>query len=138
MLDFLRDHQEILAWLGIFSVLSFVGSLVLIPILCVRINADYFMPCHDVDHTLAGHKPLVRWAWLILRQVLGLVLITGGIAMLVLPGQGILTILIGLMCLSFPGKRALELRLIRLPALLTAINALRKRAGHEPLKLPPD
>jgi len=138
VLDYLHDHKEILAWLGVFSVVSFIGSLVLIPILCVRMGEDYFMPHRDSEKTLAGRHPLIRWMWLIVKHLLGLLLIVVGVLMLVLPGQGVLTILIGVMLLNFPGKRALELRLIRIPAILRAINALRARAQHPPLQLPPE
>ena len=60
-----------------------------------------------------------------------------GIALLALPGQGLLTILIGLALMNFPGKRALELWLIRLPMVLRAVNWIRKRGGREPLQVPP-
>jgi hypothetical protein len=52
-----------------------------------------------------------------------------------LPGQGVLTILAGLSLLSFPGKRRLQLRLLRIPAIHRAIDALRRRAGRPPLHL---
>lgn len=120
-----------------FSAATFVGSLILIPILCVRMGEDYFMPHRDRDETLAGRHPIIRWAGLILKNVLGGLVLLAGIAMLVLPGQGLLTIIIGVMMLNFPGKRALELRLIRLPGVLRAINALRARGHRPPLELPP-
>jgi hypothetical protein len=52
-----------------------------------------------------------------------------------IPGQGLLTMLIGLSLLSFPGKRRLERRFVRMPALLRAINRLRARFARPPLKL---
>lgn len=137
MLDALSNNKEILVWLGIFSVVTFAGSLLLIPFLCVRMGRDYFMPHRDHEATLAGRHPVIRWSGLVLKNLIGLLLIAAGIAMLVLPGQGVLTILIGIVFLNFPGKRALELRLIRLPGVLRAINAIRARANHVPLELPP-
>lgn len=136
MLDYFREHKEILAGLGLFSVVSFVGSLVLIPYLCVRMREDYFMPHRDLHDTLAGRHPVIRWAWLIFKHLLGLILIAAGILMLVLPGQGLLTIVIGIMLLHFPGKRALERRLVQIPAVLKTVNHLRTRAGHPPLQMP--
>lgn len=138
MLHSLLEHKEILVWLGIISAVTFVGSLLLIPVLCVRMGEDYFMPQRDKEDTLAGRHPLIRWTGLILKNIIGVLLILAGIAMLVLPGQGILTIIIGIMMLNFPGKRKLELRLIRLPGILRAINYLRVRAKHSPLQLPED
>ena len=132
-----QNHKELLVWLSIFSAVTFVASLLLIPVLCVRMGEDYFMPHRDEDQTLAGRHPMLRWTGLILKNVLGLLVLASGIAMLVLPGQGLLTMIIGIMMLNFPGKRALELRLIRLPGVLRIINHLRAKAHHPPLQLPP-
>jgi len=41
------------------------------------------------------------------------------------------------MLLEFPGKRRLELTLIRQPLVLKAVQWLRHRAGREPLEIPP-
>lgn len=136
--DYLHHHKEILVWLGAFSAVTFVGSLILIPILCVRMGEDYFMPHRDKDETLARRHPVIRWTGLVLKNIIGLLLTTAGFAMLFLPGQGVLAILIGIMMLNFPGKRRLELRLIRIPGVLRAINYLRGRAKHPPLQLPPE
>jgi hypothetical protein len=53
--------------------------------------------------------------------------------MLVLPGQGVLTILLGIALLDLPGKRHLERRLIALPTVLRTINKLREKFGRPPL-----
>ena len=134
--EYFHDHQEILVWLGVFSAVTFVGSLLLIPVLCVRMGEDYFMPGRDHDETLAGRHPVIRWTGLVLKNIIGVLLVVAGIAMLFLPGQGLLTIVIGIMMLNFPGKRRLELWMIRLPGVLRAINYLRGRAKHPPLQLP--
>ncbi len=136
MFDDLSRHREILGWLGALSILTFLGSLVLIPIFCVRMRADYFMPHRDAEGTFPSRHCVVRWALLILKNALGLLLVLVGIAMLFLPGQGILTLIAGIMLVSFPGKRALELRLIRIPSVLRSINALRVRAGIPLLQVP--
>lgn len=138
MLEYFHQHKELLVWLGAFSALTFVGSLILIPILCVRMGEDYFMPHRDQDQTLAGRHPIIRWTGLILKNVVGVLLVVAGIAMLFLPGQGLLTIVIGIMMMNFPGKRRLELWMIRLPGVLRVINVLRAKAKHEPLQLPGD
>jgi len=134
--EYVHHHKEILVWLGAFSAVTFVGSLLLIPILCVRMGEDYFMPHRDKDETLAGRHPVIRWTGLILKNITGVLLVAAGIAMLFLPGQGVLTVVIGIMMLNFPGKRRLELWMIRLPGVLRVINALRARAKHAPLQLP--
>jgi hypothetical protein len=65
--------------------------------------------------------------------LIGCVLLLAGIAMLVLPGQGILTMLIGVSLMDIPGKRKLERRLIGRPAVLRTINKIRAKFGREPL-----
>jgi len=136
--DYLQHHKDLLVWFGAFSAATFVGSLILIPILCVRMGEDYFMPHRDKDETLAGRHPVIRWTGLVLKNLIGLLLVAAGLGMLFLPGQGLLTIVIGIMMLNFPAKRRLELRLIRIPGVLRAVNYLRGRAKHPPLQLPPD
>ena len=58
-----------------------------------------------------------------------------GIAMLLLPGQGVLTILIGIMLLDFPGKRSLEFWIIRQRGVLKAANWIRRKSNHPPLEV---
>jgi hypothetical protein len=52
--------------------------------------------------------------------------------MLVLPGQGVLTLCVSLFLLDFPGKRRLERRILGYPPVLHALNRLRTRAGQPP------
>ncbi|MDP5293790.1 PGPGW domain-containing protein [Oceanimonas sp. CHS3-5] len=130
----LLSHPTLLWTLGISSAVCFIGSLLVIPWLVVRIPVNYF--CDEYRHRVpwAKQNPLLRWLLLILKNLLGLVFLLLGIAMLVLPGQGLLTILIALVLLNFPGKYRLERRLFRVPSVRKGVNWLRKRAGREPLK----
>lgn len=132
--DVLLSHDVLVA-LGIFSVVCFVGTLVAIPFILVRLPPDYF------DHRrrrpwMDGQHPALRLAARIAKNVLGIVFLLAGIAMLVLPGQGLLTMVIGISLMDFPGKRQLERKLIGKPAVLNAINAIRGKLGHPPLHDP--
>jgi hypothetical protein len=71
------------------------------------------------------------------KNLLALTLIAGGIAMLLLPGQGLLTILIGVMLLDFPGKYPLERRIVQQPKVLQTINWLRAKGNRPPLHIQP-
>ena len=62
---------------------------------------------------------------LIVKNLVGGLFVAAGIVMLFMPGQGILTILIGLSLLDLPGKRAFERRLVGSPAVFEAINVIR-------------
>jgi hypothetical protein len=74
---------------------------------------------------------------MLLKNVFGLLLLVLGIIMAFpgVPGQGVLTILLGLMLLDFPGKRQLEYRIVSRPKVLRAINRLRARFGRPPMVL---
>jgi len=60
---------------------------------------------------------------------LGIVLSLPGI-----PGQGVLTILLGIMISDFPGKERLERKIVSYPKVLEALNKLRERFGKPPLQ----
>jgi hypothetical protein len=81
-------------------------------------------------------RPLfVRWSVRVLKNVLGAFLVVAGALMLFTPGQGVLTILLGLLLLDLPGKRPLERKLVSLPRVRQALNRLRARFGRPPLVL---
>jgi hypothetical protein len=135
MLAWIYGHKTLLGWLGALSIVMFVGTLVALPIIVARLPADYFT--RDQHHT-NGHTSAItpRLLGRVGKNLLGSVLILAGVAMLVLPGQGILTILIGLMLIDFPGKQALERRLVQQPSVWQAINWLRAKAHQPALEMP--
>ena len=135
--QWLLANETLLWWLGILSLVMFIGTLLLVPVLVARIPADYFSGKHHHQKAMnfAGRHPILRLGLLILKNLLGVILVLAGLAMLVLPGQGILTMVIGLMLMNFPGKFALEQRLVRQPVVLKAINWMRTRSGKPPLQI---
>lgn len=137
MIEWFRDNEALLWFLGAFSAVSVVAAIFLTPWAISFLSADYFMPGRDRTRTFGSRHPLIRWTGLMLKNVGGGALVISGIALLALPGQGLLTILVGLALMNFPGKRSLELRLIRLPMVLRAMNWIRRRGGREPLQIPP-
>ncbi|MGB1310344.1 MAG: PGPGW domain-containing protein [Leucothrix sp.] len=124
-------------WLLVFgfvSIATFVLSLLIIPVIIVRIPEDYFT-LRKRDSHWQGRSPVFRACMAVLKNVLGLVLLVMGILMLVLPGQGLLTMLFGIALLDFPGKYALERRMIAYPKVLNSINWIRKKANKPPLSI---
>ena len=115
--------------------MTFVATLVVVPWLIVRIPADYF--AHRKRHRMpwADHHPVVRGLLLVGKNILGFVFVGVGLALLLLPGQGILTIVVGIMLLDFPGKYRLERWAIDRRPVLRSINWLRRRAKRDPLVL---
>ncbi|MBW8868902.1 MAG: hypothetical protein JF610_16495 [Acidobacteria bacterium] len=121
-------------YLAIFSVVGFVGSLVTIPWILVRLPENYFdMRVPRVF--LPRANPAARAIAIVAKNLVGIVLLLAGIAMLVLPGQGVLTILIGVSLMDFPKKRLLEAKLIGQPLVFSGINRLRARFNKPPLTL---
>lgn len=129
----LITRQSVLLGAVLFLV-SFTMSLAIVSFIMVRIPADYFHK--DRPRELwSGRHPAVRFLGVFAKNVLGVVLVVLGILMSVpgVPGQGVLTILLGIMLLDFPGKRALEHKLVSRPPVLNAINKLRHRFGKPKL-----
>lgn len=136
MLEWLAAHETLLWWLGAGSLVMFAGTLAVVPVLVARIPADYFAADQRPrGHDIARH-PALRALLIVLKNLLGLILLPMGIAMLVLPGQGLLTILVALLLLDFPGKYRAERWLVGQPAVFRAINWLRRRRGCAPLRAP--
>ena len=79
---------------------------------------------------------MLRLALRVLRNVLGVVFVLMGVVMLFTPGQGILSVLVGLGLLEFPGKRRVELAIARRSPVRRSIEWIRDRAGSPPLELP--
>lgn len=126
--------NEVLLLLGVVSVVTFVGSLLGLPFVLIRMRPDHFTDPRPAGW-FAGRHPALRVLGHALKNAAGLLLLLAGIGMLFLPGQGLLTILAGLFLLEFPGKRRLELAVVSRPRVLRTINRLRARFGHPPLLL---
>jgi len=134
MFDWITQNEATVWFMAVFSIISFIASLLLIPVLVIRIPEDYF--AETKRHRLepwAHEHPVIRWSLLIAKNALGYIFIVLGIAMLVLPGQGVLTIMIGIMFINFPGKYRLERWVVMRGPVLNIINRLRQRVGHAPL-----
>lgn len=118
------------------SVLTFVLSIAVVTVVLVKLPANYFHSSHDREFLVHRH-PILRAVGIFAKNLLGLVLVGAGIVMSLpgVPGQGVLTILLGIMLLDFPGKRALETRIISRPRVNGAVNSLRTRFGKPPLLL---
>ena len=123
---------NVLLGLTAASVIGFVGSLVIIPLILIRLPADYF-DTRFPRHWMRDHHPILRVIGLIVKNIVGFVFILAGFIMLFLPGQGLLTILIGISLIDFPGKLELEAKIIGLPKIFNTINNLRDKFGKPPL-----
>lgn len=106
-------------------------------LLLVRLPADYFVaPKQPLP--FAGRSTAVRLAAAIAKNLAGAALVVLGVLLSLpgIPGQGILTILLGIMLLDIPGKRRLEGAIVRRRMVHRAINRLRTRFQKPPIVLP--
>lgn len=129
-------NQQLIALLVAVSVVTFVATLLLAPWLLVRLPSDYFMREKRTPSLLRPAHPALRVVLIIAKNALGVLLLLGGIAMLVLPGQGLLAMVLGISLIDFPGKYALERALVRRRAVHRSINWIRRKRGHEPIEVP--
>ena len=129
----LDNYYDFFFWLGVVSSIIFLISLLSIRWLVCMIPSDYF-----IKKEQSKFKSNYPVAWIIssiIKNIFGYVLIFGGILMLVLPGQGLITIFIGLMLSSYPGKYKIEKKIIAIPRIFKTINWLRKKSDEPPLNL---
>jgi len=124
--------EPFLYWLGLLSLCTFVISLAGIPWLISKLPQDYF-----IRHLTSPQKPL-SWRsgpcalfWLVLRNLAGGILFLAGLAMLFLPGQGILTIVLGISLMAFPGKHRLLSYLTTHPPVQRGLDWIKTKMGHQ-------
>ena len=121
-------------WLGLPA---FVLSLLALPLLVAFMPADYFVRAEPGPESWRSRHPATRLVARIAKNCLGLLLVAAGAIMLFAPGQGVLTILLGLWFLDVPGKRSIERRLLASRPLRRALDGIRRRVGRPPLQFPP-
>jgi len=129
----IERHDIALSWIAGSSAVLAIAMLVLTPWLVSLIPDDYFATKERPPIVGRSEHPLLRWMLRITKNLLGLTLIIIGLFLTLLPGQGMITALGGVLLLDFPGKRRLEMWVIRRRGLLRAINWFRARRCRPPL-----
>jgi Putative transmembrane protein (PGPGW) len=135
MLEWIKGYQTLILFMTFVSIVTFIATLIAVPWLIVRIPSNYFSKRRRITKLWADEHPVVRAVLLTIKNLVGYFLIAAGIIMLAIPGQGLLTILIGIIFLDLPGKYRFERWLVTRPAVLRSINWLRRRARKAPLVL---
>jgi hypothetical protein len=123
-------------WGVVIFLVTFTASLAVTIFVLVKLPADYFHPANERVFWIERH-PALRLAGVVAKNFVGALLVLLGLVMSLpgVPGQGVLTILLGVMLLDFPGKRRLELKLVTRPKVRRAIDRIRARFGRPPLVL---
>ncbi len=130
VLNSLKIVEPYLQWLGVVSFLTFILSILMVPWVIGRLPDDFFL--HTQKQQPQPHLKPGKIILLIIRNLLGILLLAAGILMLFIPGQGILTMLIGLLCMSFPGKQDLIKYFIKKKKLQNSLDWTRKKISRPP------
>jgi len=141
MVDFLSDFLSGLTWQKILVgalifLASFLINLGIVSFILVKLPADHFSKNRKTKFW-AGPRPAIHAAKVIGKNIAGVLLVALGIVLSLpgVPGQGLLTVLLGIMLLDFPGRHRLEQKLLSKPSIVNTINRLRGRFDKPPLQL---
>ena len=130
----LSGDSFLLIGLSGFSLVTFAGSLVTLPLVIARMPGDYFL--ETAPGFLQSLPLLPRICLLVIKNMAGVLLVATGIIMLFIPGQGLLTIIVGVAFMNFPGKKKLELMLLRMKKIRRALNWIRRKKGVKEFTFP--
>lgn len=128
--------EQLVWWGSGLSLLGFIATLIGIPWVVARLPQDYFSRPRRYSWRLSPNAPVLALLLGLLKNLLGALLVLLGLVMLVTPGQGLLTLLAGLLLMNFPGKYQLERWLVMRPGVMRGLNWLRARQREEPFDLP--
>jgi hypothetical protein len=141
MFDFLSDFFSGLTWQkvlvgALIFLVSFFVNLGIVSLILVKLPANHFSKNRKTKFW-AGPRPAIHAAKVIGKNIAGVLLVALGIVLSLpgVPGQGLLTVLLGIMLLDFPGRHRLEQKLLSKPSIANSINGLRGRFGKPPLQL---
>ena len=121
---------------ALLFLVTFSINVAIVSFVLVKIPANYFSKDHSRAF-LSDRPPVIRYLGVVGKNLLGALLVALGIILSApgVPGQGILTILLGIMLLDFPGRRSLEHKLVSRPSVFKTINKLRHKFGKPALVL---
>jgi hypothetical protein len=130
------DIQQLVLWSGAVSLAALGATVVGVPWVVGRLPVDYFSRERREVWRESDGEPLFALLLGLLKNLLGAVLVLLGVLMLFTPGQGVLTLLAGLLLMNFPGKYRLECWLVLRPGVMRGMNWLRARRGQPPFESP--
>jgi hypothetical protein len=123
---------------GLIALTAFLVTTAGAVAIVVWMPADHFSRPPGQDDAARRH-PVLRWTLIILKNAAGIVILPLGVLMALplVPGPGLVFILVGLSLLDFPGKRSLERRLLAVPTVMRFLNRVRAHFGRPPLVIEP-
>ena len=134
IVNWITQHHSALGWVALFSSLAFLCSLVVMPFVVIHLPHDYFARQEHRD-SKSNRYALIQIFFVIGKNVIGWVLLFAGVLMLFLPGPGLLSMLIGLVFATVPGKKRMIKKILGMAAVRTAIASMREKRNKLPLIL---
>ena len=130
-------NSDLLFLLGSLSIFILIISVFMMVIIISFLPEDYFKSENRnlISSVQSSQYPLLKLLVLITKNFFGILLLMSGILMLVLPGQGILTIITGLVFMDYPGKYKFERKLLKQKGVINSINWIRSRLSKPSLKI---
>lgn len=128
--DWISDYNQIIQWAGIVSVFLFFLSLFLLRYVILRLPEDYFIKASSFSKS--PQKIIVRFA----KNAVGFLLTICGIILLFTPGQGMITILIGLCLIDLAIVNKFKKKIINNRKVQKALNWIRTKKSVKPFNFP--
>ena len=130
-------NSDLLFLLGSLSIFILITSVFMMVLIISFLPEDYFKSENRnlISSVQNSRYPLLKLLVLITKNFFGVLLLLSGILMLVLPGQGILTIITGLVFIDYPGKYKFERKLLKQKGVINSINWIRSRLSKPSLKV---
>jgi len=136
MIELFYSYASILPLIGAVSAIAFVFSLLLLPWLVAKIPEDYFLhESRQQTNWRSKSPPIIQILFKLGKNFFGLILLAGGFLMLFIPGQGLLTIFMGIVLIDYPKKFECEKKIVKTSAILKGLNWLRAKAKKPPLRV---
>ena len=130
-------NSDLLFLLGSLSIFILIISVFMMVLIISFLPEDYFKSENRnlISSVQNSRYPLLKLLILIIKNLFGILLLLSGIFMLVLPGQGLLTIITGLVFMDYPGKYKFERKLLRQKGVINSINWIRSLLSKPLLKI---
>lgn len=132
MIEMVGQHASVLAWMSVVSLAGVVFGLLGVSRLVCWLPSNYFIGFENPKTAPKLFRPQIQIA----KNLAGGILVCLGLVMLIVPGQGLLTLFLGLAIMNFPGKRKVIHFLIRLKTIQNSLNWIRRKKGCPPFIFP--
>lgn len=128
----LAEHRESIVFAASMAFLGIAVAFIAVSAVLISLPSDHFTRAGRARERAYSLKhPNLR----LLKSIAGYLIFAAGLLMLLLPGPGLLVVLLGLMLADFPGKHTIEHWLLSRRSILSPANRLRRAFHKPPLEL---